>query len=56
MRTQNLSSSTTETIKTKMKAKLAIVTLAGLTACTLALAQNEPAAPPAAEPAAAAAG
>jgi len=36
-----------------MKAKLALVTLAGLTVCTLALAQNEPAAtPPAAEPAA----
>lgn len=29
-----------------MKAKLAIVTLVGLSACTLALAQNEPAAPP----------
>ncbi len=37
-----------------MKAKLAIVTLVGLTACTLALAQNEPAAsPPAETPAAA---
>ena len=32
-----------------MKAKLAIVTLVGLTACTLALAQNEPAASPPAE-------
>lgn len=32
-----------------MKAKLAIVTLVGLSACTLALAQNEPAAPEAAE-------
>jgi type IV pilus assembly protein PilQ len=32
-----------------MKAKLAIVTLVGLSACTLALAQNEPAAPAAAE-------
>ena len=35
-----------------MKAKLALVTLAGLTVCTLALAQNEPVATPAAEPAA----
>jgi type II secretory pathway component GspD/PulD (secretin) len=49
---EELSSSTTEKITTKMKAKLAILTLAGLTACTLALAQNEPAATPAAEPAA----
>jgi type II secretory pathway component GspD/PulD (secretin) len=37
------------TNKIKMKAKLAIVTLIGLTAATLALAQNEPAATPAAE-------
>ncbi len=37
-----------------MKAKLAIVTLVGLAACTLALAQNDPAAPPAADPAPAA--
>jgi len=35
-----------------MKAKLAIVTLVGLTACTLALAQNDPADNPAANPAA----
>ena len=50
--TQNLESSTTEQIKKiKMKAKLAIVTLVGLTAYTLALAQNDPAAPPAADPA-----
>jgi len=35
-----------------MKAKLALVTLAGLTVCTLALAQNEPAATPVTEPAA----
>jgi type IV pilus assembly protein PilQ len=42
--------------KEQMKAKLAIVTLVGLTACTLALAQNEPAADKPAEttPAAAA--
>jgi type II secretory pathway component GspD/PulD (secretin) len=33
-----------------MKAKLAIVTIVGLTACTLALAQNEPAAEPSAAP------
>jgi len=32
--------------KNKMKAKLAILTLVGLTACTVALAQNDPAAAP----------
>ena len=41
------------TNKNKMKAKLALVTLTGLTVCTLALAQNEPAATPPADPAAA---